>query len=283
MLWLAFSSYSYSEVILGQTNNAAANGYQWVMENILPDQAGLTIDGVYHRYTLSKPAETDGSVIIRNENANGTGYIYERTDNWNGLAGNTKVGYDALASLPGDHFGTGEILVEGDGTLSDVNITYGYSFDTCAEPLKDPRCPGYETALYKYLIDNNLLNEPDWNDPYYNEYVQKVLDDEGIVVEEPTEEEVAEEEEKEEESLEDKLAVGGAAEKLSNAAQQQAMLVAMASAATMNSYYNVTIPGGSYTESVVLQDKNLPDNGKALRNLASDGLHREMVRSQYDK
>jgi hypothetical protein len=43
-----------------------------------------------------------------------------------------------------------------------------------------------------------------------------------------------------------------------------------------------SIQGGVYEESVILEDTTLPDNASVMRNLAQDGLHQTMVRSQYD-
>ena len=41
----------------------------------------------------------------------------------------------------------------------------------------------------------------------------------------------------------------------------------------------MTDPG--YDETVVLDDAELPDNSRALRDFASDKLHQEMIDSQY--
>lgn len=252
------------------------------MTNVLPQHMGLTVDGVFYRYTITKEEEADATVFIRNKYANREGYIYNREDNWDGLPGNKKVGFDPLASLLGADFGDGEIGVVGQGSLTDVNVSYTYKFDTCANPLSDPQCPGYADALYKYLQDNNLFD--DKNNPYYNEYVQNVLNEK---VEQEEEEQVSEtveeEENQEEKSLEDKLAiVEGAASQLADANQQQDMLLQLASPQKLDSYYSVVINGGVYNETIKLEDSNLPDNSSALRNLASDSLHRSMVRLQYD-
>lgn len=255
------------------------------MNNVLPPQAGLTIGGVIHQYTIEKNAEDDASVIIRNENNLGNGYVYELNDNWDGLPGSTKFGYEVLPeNIPREYWGDGEIVVEGNGTITDAYVAYDYRFDECYIPLNDPSCPGYNDALYQYLLDNGLLTgEIDTNDPYYDEWVQAQLEQETEVEEEERKEEVADEkDEKEEKSIEDKLAVAGAAEKITNAAEQQSMMESLANLPKFDPYYTVTIEGGTYEETISLQDKELPDNRRALRNLASDEVHRSMVRSQYD-
>ena len=279
------SSYCYSEVISGTTNNAAANSYTWNMADVLPPEAGIAVSGVYHRYTIVKDPNTDANVVIRNEDAIDGGYVYERTDNWNGLPGNTKVGFDPLiANIPGERWGTGEIVVNGDGTISDATVSYTYQFDTCYIPLNDPTCPGYFDAMYQYLLDNNLFGSVEYDDPYYDELVQKYLEEnaETEVVEQEVKEEEIEEEEKEERSLEDVLAVAGAAESIADAAQQQAAMAQLTNVPQFNPYYSVAIQGGIYEDSLSFEDKDIPDNRKALSNLASQQKHRDLVRLQYD-
>jgi len=252
------------------------------MNDVLPPQAGLAIGGVIHRYTIDKVPEDNATVTIQNENAIDGGYVYQLQDNWDGLPGSTKQGYEILPQyIPRDYWGTGEIVVDGNATISDQYVAYDYVYDKCYIPLTDPSCPGYMDALYKYLLDNGLLNGDNFDDPYYNEWVKAQLDMKAETEEEEPKEEIVEEDNKEE-SMEDKLSVAGAAEKIADAAQQQAMLEALANLPKFDPYYNVTIEGGSYEETIVLKDKNLPDNRRALSNLASDELHRTMVRSQYD-
>ena len=56
----------------------------------------------------------------------------------------------------------------------------------------------------------------------------------------------------------------------------------MASVGTLDGYYGATIEGGTYNETIELTDGIIIDNFKALRNLAQDKVHNEMVRSQYN-
>jgi hypothetical protein len=56
----------------------------------------------------------------------------------------------------------------------------------------------------------------------------------------------------------------------------------MASAGTLDVYYDATIEGGTYNETIELTDGIIIDNFRALRNLAQDKVHNKMVRSQYD-
>ena len=280
---VVFSSCCYSEIITGQSSNAAATGYTWDMTDVLPPQAGLTVNGVYHRYSIEKDPNAAATVTIQNEDAVDGGYVYQRVDDWTGLPGNTKVGFDPLVGeIPATKFGNGEIVVNGDGSITDATILYTYRYDTCYNPIADASCPGYESALYQYLLDNNLLNGADVNDPFYDEYVQNVLDQETEVEEVEQTESEEPEEEKEERSLEDMLAIAGAAEEIGDVAQQAAMLAQLANIERIESYYDVTINGGVYTDSLKFEDKDIQDNRKALRNLGQQKLHRDMVRSQYD-
>jgi len=288
---LAACCYPYSsssEVVNGSTENASASAYTWVMQNILPAQTGLTIEGVYHRYTITKDANADAIVSITNENANGTGYIYEYTDNWDNLPSNTKFKYDPIASSLGVLWGKGEIKVIGDGTLSDVNIRYQYRFDTCFIPLSDPTCPDFRNALYQYLIDNDLLNnEPSIDDPYYNEWVKLQLEQTAKEEEEKEELEAAKEEElkneKKERTMQDLFSVESLTKKLADPFEQVKMLQKMASLEKLEGYYDVVIQGGEYKDTVKLVDGSIEDNTKALKNLAQDKAHEKMVSMQYDK
>jgi len=276
---------SYSEVVNGSTDNASASAYTWVMQNILPAQTGLTIEGVYHKYTITKDTNADAIVSITNENANGTGYIYEYHDNWDQLPSNTKFKYDPIASSLGTLWGKGQIKVTGAGTLSDVNIRYQYRFDTCFIPLSDPTCPDFRNALYQYLIDNDLLNnEPSIDDPYYNEWVKFQLEQ---TAKEEEKLEVADEEELEEEeeklTMQDLFSVEGLTKKLSDPFEQVKMLQKMASLEKLEGYYNVVIQGGTYEDTTKLVDKSIKDNFRAFRNLSQNKVHEEMINMQYNK
>jgi len=251
------------------------------MTNVIPQALGLNVNGVYHRYTIEKDPTTDSVVKICNENPNGNGCTYLLVDDWSQEPGSTKIGYDPVSIL-GELLGKGSITVTGDGTITESIIHYDYVYDTCDDPLNDPRCPNYESALLQYLMDNGLLDDPDVTDPYLNEYVQMQLDRKTEQEEEDgNKEEIAEEEETEEETLQEQLAVGGATEKIANAAEQAAIMLALSQATNLGAYYAQDIQGGEYKENIILKDNEIVDNKKALRSLASDRKHREIVRSQY--
>ena len=253
------------------------------MDNILPPQAGLVVDGLIYQYTMNKETEDAASVHIRNKLRFSDDYVLEEVDDWSNLPGSTINKIINFGDIPRESFGDGEIAVVGKGEVSDPNVAYNYRFDTCYIPLSDPKCPGYHEALYQWLTDNGLLDGSiDINDPYYDEYIQSLL---NTKVDEETDEEekTVVEEEDEGEETESKLFTGDALVKIANPAQQEAMLKALQNVNKLDFYYAATIQGGTYEDQLVLEDKELPDNAKAMRNLAQDSLHRSMVRSQYDK
>jgi len=285
LVGFSWPSYLSSELLYGRTDNVAKYVRTWDMTKVLPPDAGLEVQGIFHKYTITKESSADATVSIVNKNANGSGNIYERHDNWNQLPSNTKIGFDVVTPSLGTRWGDGSIGVTGDATLSDVIVAYNYRFDPCFIPLSDPTCPDYESALYQYLLDNDLINnEPDIDDPYYNEWVQYQLD---LKAEQKEEEEAKKEKEAEEEQedlkMERALSVAGAAEQIANPMQQLAMMQQLASTGTLDGYYGATIEGGNYEDAIELKDAEIKDNTRALRNLAQDNLHRTIVRSQYDK
>jgi len=68
---------------------------------------------------------------------------------------------------------------------------------------------------------------------------------------------------------------------IENAMTQAAILQSMNTATNLNTYYATVLQGGKYKEVVVLKDKNIPDNRRALRSLGQQKLHTEMIEEQY--
>lgn len=286
-LLVASSSYCYSETTYAVTGNAAVNGYTWGMDGVLPDasQPWITIQvqGLAYRYTINKDPTTTGIVHVRNEDPVNGGYVFEESDNWSGTPGGTAQRYFRFPYIDSTRWGDGSISVEGDGQLSDVVVTYNYKMDVdetlmlCAvTPLSDPSCPGFREALAEFLKN---MPKPDENDPFYNEWVQANLSMNDEAEEE--EEQQVEEPEEDESNFEKQMGGENTVDQL--AGNQAALLAQLAQLPKIEPYYNVTIPGGVYEDTLKLEDTNIPDNRRALRNLASDNTHKEMVRSQYDR
>lgn len=252
---------------------------QWRMEDVLPPQAGLTINGMLYQYTTEKDPDSDLTVTIRNKHALAFGeYIFSNTDDWSGLPGNTINKKVVIPETSTTLWGDGEISIQGQGSVINPNVIYEYRYDECYIPLTDPSCPGYYDALYQWLKDNGLLDkEPEVGDPYYDEWVQYQLSLETDL------EDNDEVEQDENEEIDENIAALNAEasiDKLVDTSQTQ-MYIELTTVPQFDKYYTQDIPGGVYQETVVLQDATLPDNRRALNNLAGDAKHRTMVRSQY--
>lgn len=276
---MAFCSYSYSsDIVSGTTNNAAANGLNWSMSSILPSETGLIINGMIYRYTAEKIIEDDMKVHIRNEDTLSNGYIFSNTDDWSGGPGGTINKVVPIDRIAGNRFGDGEIAIDGTGSVTDPTVVYSYQFDPCAVVLSDPSCPGYAEALAALLAEQALLNNQiEVDDPYNNDEIQKVLNSETKL----TEERVESVEENEENEEENRLDTNS--EMLEQYAGQAGLLEAYSvQEQALNDYYTANIPGGIYNETVEFEPNQLADNSRALRNFASDTLHRRIVRSQYE-
>ena len=285
-LLAASYSYSYSETIYGVTNNAAGTGLSWSMNDVLPDASAphitLQVNGLIYRYTAVKDPETGMLVHVRNKDAIDGGYVFEETDDWSGLPGTTIQKFFSLPYTNSTRWGDGEIAIEGEGSVVDANVVYSYRMDigqeeiNCLNPMSSPDCPGFLDALRKYLTNLDNLS-PD--DPFYSEWVQAQLEKETKLEEETA----ADEENQEEEDLEKELSAENTMDDLIDSGQQAAMLAALTQVPKIETYYTVTIPGGEYQDTVILEDAEIPDNRRAMRSLARDETHRSMVRSQYDR
>ena len=289
-------SYSYSDSIApyyGQTGNAAAGGYTWGMDGVLPSGVpGLDIQGVIYNYTIQKEVDDSVNVHVQNENALGTGYIFRETDEWKpGSLGGTEINkaVPVIPGIPREAWGQGSIEVDGPGSVSDANVIYQYRVDPCYDPQYDPNCPGYQVqvpdipevdlaSLYDATSDENV-------DLDRNVNLDDIeVDEEDKKSEEELAEEEAEEEKDRKERLEKALAEADNSVMFAQAVAAAAVLDSMNAALNVNTYYSKTIAGGTYSDTVVLQDKQLPENKNGLRNgFAQQLLHEKMVDMQYGK
>ena len=278
MLSLAFSaSYSSSDTIYGVTTNAAANGFNWAMANVLPQQAGLQVNNVIYQYTAIKDPSADMLVHVQNENARGDGYIFRETDDWSGLPGNRINKIVAVDDIPIGFWGRGSIEVEGTGSVADPNVIYTYKYDPCYDPQSNPSCPGYLPPLppppepnldpYNALSDEAVLEATKETDP-------ELFDRDG--------KNRREIEEEPDDWLEKGLAASENALEIASDVSQDFMISAITNQERLNPYYQKQIDGGVYTETVLLPTKDIPDNKRALRNnLVQQVLHERMIQLQY--
>ena len=245
------------------------------MADVLPPEAGLTVENLSYGYTVEKEAADDMSVTIQNQNIAGTETLFSETDDWSGIPGNTIRKTVPVPSIPGASLGEGSIEVVGNGTVMDPSLVYSYKFDLCYTPLNDPSCPGYDDAMLEYLRGLGVLDASETlEDMYENELVQDVLDREVDKDEEDLKAEQKEESDKE-------RARRIAAEIEALGAGQAQMLSDLNNMTSFDSYYTVSISGGTYNDTVQLDTKSLSDNRRALSSLASDAKFNDMVRSQY--
>ena len=270
-------SYSYSELVFGQTTNAADTGYAWVMENILPQQTGLQVNQVLYRYTTVKNAEDPLLVTVQNENAVDGGYVFRETDDWTGLPGNSIFKVIGVGGQPIEYWGDGEIIWEGEGDVIDPSVIYTYQYDTCFDPQTDPSCPGYKVEIPD-------IPSVEVVDPLDDTFVQDEIDREMTMRDEDEEErerqDVADDENAEDEV--DLETVLGIVNKSLQNAQDTAKHNQQMALASFSTQYFEQLPDTQYNETIQLKDAALPRNNRGRRlQFAQDLLHDKLVKSQY--
>lgn len=275
---LVCSSYSYSEQVNETSSNAAAFGLNWVMTNILPQNAGLTVNGIVYRYTTVKNAEDDMVVYVQNEDAINGGYIFRNADDWSGLPGNSINKLVPVNTIPLEFWGDGSIEVEGKGSVEGATVLYNYSYDTCFGVTTDPSCPDYIPPV-------PVIPEIGFYDPLSDQWIQRELEKDWEPRDEDEEDKdrqkMMSEEEIEDMRLEAILGTVNNSLLASESLRKHTSL--MAQNYIPVSYFDI-LPDSKYEETVVLKDASLPDNRLLRRqNLAQQLLHKELVNLQYKK
>ena len=265
------------------------------MDNVLPNPPGLDIDTVIYNYRIRKQTEDQVDVYVGNENAAGTGYIFREHDEWrpgslDGTEINKVIG---VGGIHRDLWGDGSIEVQGNGSVEDPNVIYTYRVNPCYDPQFDPNCPGYKipvpnipevdlSQIYDVTKDENIdLDRSRCKPGETNGECLTRLEEEELSEEKLAEEE-AEEKKDSKERLEKALSAADNSELFAQALAQGQLLQSINQATNMNPYYAATILGGTYNDTVQLNDTQLPDNRRGLRNnLAQQRLHQQMVDEQY--
>ena len=278
---LLCSSHSYSNEVFGVTQNATSAGYQWVMTNILPQQAGLQVNAVIYNYSVDKVTEDDFLVHVQNENAQGEGYIFRETDDWSGLPGSTINKNVAVPNIDISYWGLGSIETEGKGTVYDAGVYYSYQFDPCFDPQSNPSCPGYESPVDLNFEDASIY------DPLEDDMIQNELDRKANLKQQKEDEErrerlrIVRELEEEKEGLESLLGIAEQYEFSEEQILKHQQLMALRG--LPSSYLN-SLVGGSYEDTIILKDKELPNNRRGLRvGLAQELKHQQLINLQYAK
>jgi hypothetical protein len=243
------------------------------MQNVLPQQAGLTISHIIYKYTVEKEQQDAMLVHVQNEDAINGGYIFRSTDDWTGHPPNTVKKIKPASQLPIEYWGPGSIEVEGKGAVVDPSVIYNWQYDPCFDPQSDPECPGY-------MIPINLEDIlPVVQDPLEDQYIQQQLETQAELEEE---DEVQRKERLKKNKRDMEKLLGGINQKLMSdlALLQEAAYFSVNLFPT--SYYD-TINGGVYEDALQLIDAELPDNKAGKRvNYTQQKLHEEMIQSQYD-
>jgi hypothetical protein len=243
------------------------------MQNVLPQQAGLTISHIVYEYGVIKETQDAMLVHVQNEDAINGGYIFRSTDDWTGQPSNVVKKIKPASQLPIEYWGPGSIEVEGKGTVVDPSVKYNWRYVPCFDPQSDPECPGY---MIPYDLED-LLVEP--VDPLEEQYVQEQLQRQ-IELEEEEEFERKERLKKNKRDIE-KLLGGINTQLMSDLALAQE--AAYFSVNLFPTSYYSTIDGGTYEDALQLIDAELPDNKDGRRvNYTQQKLHEEMIQSQYD-
>lgn len=254
------------------------------MGDVLPDAPGTDIENVIYSYRIDKETGDLVRVSVFNRTPDGLGYVFRETDEWRpgSLSGTQINKVIPLGRLHRDLFGEGGIDVEGPGSVYDANVVYTYRVDPCYDPQFDPNCPGY-------AIQVPDIPEVDLSDLYDATKDENVDLDRKVSLEQDEEnldenerkKKEDEEEAKRKYRLEKAMSASDAAGLFAES-QRVRQMNAIMQAAVTNQYLGLNIPGGEYTETVQLADKELPDAKNGLRNgLAQQLLHQKMVDSQY--
>ena len=232
----------------------------------VPSIQGVDINGVFYRYTAVKEPGDSYTVSIQNQAADQSGYIFRSTDDWSGGSGGTIQKFVPVPYSPLGDWGDGSIEQVGIGSVEDPLILYSYRYDPSrvqSQELPDlPELPIYDALSDQYV---NASLEP--TDP-------ELYDDDSLLKE-------GKDEEEDDGRLETALAASDNALTIGMSVSQSAMVAAMNTATNLNTYYAAKLQGGVYKESVVLIDKNIPDNKRAFRSMSQQKLHTQMVDSQY--
>ena len=243
------------------------------MKNVLPDASNLSVNGVFYQYTPVKVKEDAMKVHVQNENALGSGYIFRETDDWTGQPGGIPINkVVGVANIPEAAWGDGSIEVEGTGSVIDTSVIYSYQYDnTCANPIDDPTCPGYNDAIQKVLAS---IPEPVAYDATSD--VKLVLDKKVELEEE------VDEEEQDDGRLEKALSAVDVGVLDANTIAQNHLLLSLTAGVSVQSYYDKRIQGGVYEDTVDMSTVQMPDNKSGARvGLAQQLKHNEMVDMQY--
>ena len=275
---LAYSSSSYSEQVFGTTQNAASSSYNWVMQNILPQQAGLTVSNVIYRYNAIKEVQDDMIVYVQNEDALGDGYVFREEDDWSGLPGTGIRKVIPVGAIPLQRWGDGSIEIQGEGSVENASVTYTYQYDPCFDPQSDPSCPDYQVP---YNLED-IIPVIEFEDPLQDEFIRAEMEKKAKLEREKEQEEYERKKLKQKVKVDLEKMLGGLNMQMMNdsAILQEQALFALN---YIPKSYLESIDGGEYNDVLKFEQKEISDNRKARRAIFAQQLkHEKMLELQYD-
>lgn len=248
------------------------------MQNILPQQAGLTVGNVIYKYTAVKNEQDDMLVHVQNEDALGNGYIFRETDDWSGLLGNRISKVVPVGAIPLERWGNGSIEVEGQGSVEDASVVYTYQYDPCFDPQSDPSCPDYQTP---YNLED-IIPVVEYEDPLQDEFIRAEMEKKAELEREKEQEEYERKKRSEKIKVDLEKLLGGLNAQMMNdsALLQEQALFALN---YIPRSYLKSIDGGEYKDTLKFERKEISDNRKARRAIFAQQLkHEKMLQLQYD-
>jgi hypothetical protein len=222
------------------------------MQNVLPAETGLVVNGIAWRYSVDKNAADPFFVNIEQNSVAGS-RLFTFTDNWTGLPGNNIV-RGAPLNLLGENMASGALTTDGFGTVFNPSIVYTYQYDPCAEPTLG--CPNFVPSaptveIPSYELENATLRDEDQEDLERRQMMQKRTE--------------------------------RAREAGSNAVAQATLAAQFFALDIVPTSYYVALEGGDIQDSF-LPGKDISDNKRGRRmGFAQQRLHSEMVNAQYEE
>jgi hypothetical protein len=241
------------------------------MKEVLPQYTGLTVNGVNYTYTTTKNSQDPLVVTVENSNASNSGYIFRSRDDWSGLPGNTITRTVPTDNIPINLWGPGQIRLEGVGSVTDPTVRYIYRYDTCKlTPVTDVSCPNYRPPQTTVSLPETEL-PPEWN-IRATQTPEEQERDRSFVLQNSGNRNTSR-----------PLSRGNNLLLNAQAVSLSAALDAMNKPPGF-AQYSVTIPGGTYAETVILKDRALPDSRNSRRfNQSQQQLHQAMIDLQFNQ
>jgi len=248
------------------------------MQNILPQQAGLTVSNVIYRYNAIKEVQDDMIVYVQNEDALGDGYVFREEDDWSGLPGTGIRKVIPVGAIPLQRWGNGSIEIQGEGSVENASVTYTYQYDPCFDPQSGPSCPDYQVP---YNLED-IIPVIEFEDPLQDEFIRAEMEKKAKLEREKEQEEYERKKLNQKVTVDLEKMLGGLNMQMMNdsAILQEQALFALN---YIPKSYLESIDGREYNDVLKFEQKEISDNRKARRAIFAQQLkHEKMLELQYD-